>query len=116
MAQPINQVPYESVGPNRIDFEDVVAVPFPGLIFDGILASGGATFAERFVGQTLTVEPPISSGGPFDVLSGSPLDPLTLQPGAQGQNLSVERGFLNNFLVPCGDMGCMSGLGFGEGA
>jgi len=116
VAQPINLVPYDSIGPNRVDFEDVPALPFPGFIIDGILVSGNASFAERFVGQTLTIEPPISLGGPFDVLSGAPTDPLTLQPGDPGRNLSVAIRFPDNELVGCGDLGCSNGDGFGEGA
>jgi hypothetical protein len=41
-------------------------------------------FAERFVGQTL------GFSGNFDVLSGSPSDPLTLQVGDPNQNINVQ--------------------------
>jgi hypothetical protein len=92
MAQPIILVPYSSIGPNRVDFEELPAVPPPGLILDEILVSGNASFAERFAGQILTIEPPIGfGGGPFDVLSGVPSDPLTLQPGDPDKNLTVLR-------------------------
>lgn len=90
VAQPINLVPYGSIGPNKVDFEELQRLSFPGLIFDGILVSGNASFAERFAGQTLSIEPPIGfGGGPFDVLSSSANDPLTLQPGDPDRNLSV---------------------------
>jgi len=70
LADPI---PYASIGPNSVDFEDVVGEQFPQIaIYDGILVSGNVKFAERFVGQTLSIEPPISDGGPVDVLSGMP--------------------------------------------
>ncbi len=61
-----------------IDFNDVGVGNY-----DAIFESGGADFAERFVGQSL------SFSGNFDVLSGTPTSPLTLQAGTAGQNLSV---------------------------
>jgi hypothetical protein len=51
---------------------------------DEIVSSGGLTFAERFAGQTL------SANGNFDVLSGIPTGPLTLQAGLPGQNLFLD--------------------------
>jgi hypothetical protein len=109
-AAPINQIPYASVGPNLVDFEDVAALPFPGVVYNGILVSGGAKLAERFVGQTL------SFSGNSDVLSGIPTGPLTLQIGAANQNLDVgiENGTHN--LLGCGPRGCLDANGYGEGS
>ena len=58
-AAPINIVPYGSLtGAGLVTFEDVTA-EF-ATIYDGILHSGGVNFAERFVGQTLSVKPALS--------------------------------------------------------
>ena len=57
-----------------------------GTNVDGILdpaTEQGASFAERFLGQTLGVS------GDFDTLSGTPSGPLTLVAGAANQNLSL---------------------------
>lgn len=69
--------------PYLVDFEDVAGGIEPGTNYDGILVSGGVSFAERFVGQTL------SFSGVFDVLAGPPTGPLALQPGAANRNLNV---------------------------
>ncbi|UCH84912.1 MAG: hypothetical protein JSW50_04280, partial [Candidatus Latescibacterota bacterium] len=55
----------------------------PGTHYDVIVESDGADFAERFVGQTLT------NNGNFDILSGTPSDPLSLQVGAANHNVGV---------------------------
>ena len=121
-ADPVNLVPYSSIGPNVADFEDLVGVPPPPLIaiFDGILESGDVRFAERFVGQTLSITPPTGEplAGPLDELSGVPSDPLRLQPGDPNKNLAVlRRGDpLNNNLLPCGNLTCRLFAGLGEGA
>lgn len=72
--------------------------------FDGVLDEGessstidteldlpGASFAERFDGQTLTQGSNVDGGqsGQFDVLSTAAGDPLTLETGASGENLAV---------------------------
>jgi PKD repeat protein len=67
-----------------VTFDDLVGGPEPGTNYDGIFESGGADFAERFVGQTLTYS------GDFDILSGTPTAPLALQVGLPTQNLVVE--------------------------
>lgn len=109
-AAPINQIPYTSVGPNLVNFEDVPAVAFPGIVYDGILVSGGASLAERFVGQTL------SFNGDNDVLSGTPTGPLTLQVGAANQNLDVGTDNGTHNLLGCGPRGCSDANGYGEGS
>ena len=70
-------------GAQQITFDDVTGDVFPGTNYDGVLNSGGASFAERFSGQ---VNEPI---GGSDVLSGSPSNPLSLAVGEPGQNVVV---------------------------
>jgi len=85
LAAPINQVtPGSLTGTTGlITFEDVPGGASPGTNYDGILAFvNGASFAERFVGQSL-----IHSGG--DILGGTPDSPLSLQVGDPSQNLNV---------------------------
>lgn len=60
-----------------------IAGALTGTNYDGIVTSGGLTFAERFAGQIRTTD------GDFDVLSGTPSSPLTLQVGAVNQNIAV---------------------------
>ena len=85
LGAPINPVAYGSLtGTGLIDFDDVPAAPLPGVSIEGVLDLDGASFAERFAGQTLGV----GGFGPFsDTVSGSPTDPLTLVAGAPGENL-----------------------------
>lgn len=83
-AAPIQAVAYEQlVGAQLVTFDDLPAVGAPGTNYDAIFASGGAAFGERFSGQTL------GASGNFDVLGGTPLNPLTLMTGAAGRNLGV---------------------------
>ncbi len=110
ISAPINVVAYGTTGPNVIDFEDVAAAAFPGVNYDGILTSGGATLAERFVGQTL------SFSGDLDVLSGLPSGPLALQVGAAGENLAVGTDTGTNGLYPWGPKGAPLPDGYGEGS
>lgn len=77
------------------DFEDVAGGAAPGTNYDGILVSGGLQLAERFTGQTL------SYSGDFDVLSGSPSSPLTLQTGELNDNVNVYDGMVTG-LGPLG--------------
>ncbi len=69
-AAPINSIAYGSItGTGFVNFEDLAHVAAPGTNYNGIFASGGTQFAERFVGQTL------SFSGSFDVLSGCSQQP-----------------------------------------
>lgn len=110
LAAPINPGVYGAIGPNLVDFEDVVGGAFPGVNYDGILVTGGVSIAERFVGQTL------SFSGDLDVLSGVPSGPLTLMTGAAGQNVAVGTDTGTNGLYPYGPDGFPSPSGYGEGA
>lgn len=109
-ASPINVVAYDATGKSLIDFEDAAASPFPGTVYNGVLASGGATLSERFAGQVL------SFAGDNDVLSGNPTGPLTLQAGAANQNLDLGTDNGTHNLIPCGPRGCADPNGYGEGA
>ena len=82
----------------------------PGTNYDGIIVSGGASFAERFDGQTL------SASGDFDVLSGSPNDPLALQTGAAGENLDVFDNVGTQVLGGVGTLGFPNPAAIGEGS
>jgi len=109
-AAPINLAAYLSTGPNVVDFSDVAGAAFPGVNYDGVLVSGGARFAERFVGQTLGVL------GANDTLSSSASGPLTLQTGLAGQNLAVGTDLGTNGLYPYGPVGFPGPDGYGEGS
>jgi hypothetical protein len=110
-AAPINLVAYGSLsGTGLITFDDVPGGPAPGTNYDGGLVSGGAAFAERFVGQTL------SANGDFDVLGGSPTGPLTLQTGAAGHNLNVFDNGGTQVLTGLGTAGFPAFQAIGEGA
>lgn len=109
-AAPINAIAYLSSGANVVDFEDVAGAAFPGVNVDGILATGGVTIAERFVGQTLGVN------GDLDVLSGLPSGPLTLQVGAPGANVAIGTDTGTNGLYPYGPLGFPAANGYGEGS
>ena len=83
-AATINQInPADLTGTTLTTFEDVTGGTQPGTNYDEILKSNAASFAERFVGQTL------SSNGVLDVLSDTAIGPLSLQVGKPGQNLNV---------------------------
>lgn len=114
-AAAINVAGYSTVGRHVIDFEDVTGAAFPGTTYDGILSSGGATFAERFQGQTLSFVTDNITGAPLDVLSGDPTGPLTLAPGAAGKNLAIGTDSTKN-LLPCGNLTCADPNGYGEGS
>ena len=114
-AFPIVQVDYFTLtGTGLVDFEDITAGAPPGTNYDGILESGGAAFAERFAGQTL------SYSGDFDVLSGTPSGPLALAAGAANQNLTVYNTLLSfpatNVLAGNGPLGYPDFDGIGEGS
>lgn len=111
-AQPISQVsPATLTGTGLITFEDVPGdAASPGANFDGVLTSGGAPFAERLAGQTLSLS------GNFDVLSGTPTSPLTLQVGAPGRNLDVLLFGGSNVLAGLGPTGFPLFSAIGEGA
>lgn len=110
-AAPINQVPYASLtGTQLITFDDIAGGAAPGTNYNGIVVSGGASFAERFAGQTN------SPSGDFDVLSGAPTGPLTLVTGTSGQNLVVLLNEGTQVLAGLGPLGFPDFDAIGEGA
>lgn len=110
-AAPINSVPYASLtGTQLITFDDIAGGASPGTNYDGILVSGGASFAERFAGQTNT------PSGNSDVLSGAPSGPLSLVAGAANQNLNVFINVASQVLTGLGPLGFPNLGAIGEGA
>lgn len=75
-----------------------------------ILDQPGARFGERFAGQILTPE------GDFDRVSGQPLAPLSVLPGAKGQTLGIMRLMATSVLQGHGPRGFPSTQAVGEGA
>ena len=69
--------------PEIITFDGTPSGYGPGHEVNDVLALGGARFGERFAGQTL------ATSGAHDNVQGPAFAPLTLLPGALGQNLSV---------------------------
>ncbi len=82
----------------------------PGANYDNIVQNGGLEFAERFVGQTL------GYSGDFDVVSGIPTSPLSLQVGVPGQNLDVLTYTTSNVLSGLGNLGYPDLDAIGEGS
>lgn len=80
---------------------------------DGVLELDAAMFAERFVGQTLD-----DANRLFDVLSGAPSMPLTLEAGVANQNLSTTEDVPSNAVVIAGlgPLGFPAADAIGEGA
>ncbi|MEX0800787.1 MAG: LPXTG cell wall anchor domain-containing protein [Dehalococcoidia bacterium] len=108
---PISQVdPSTLVCDGNITFDDVAGGAAPGTNYDAVFESDGADFAERFAGQTL------SANGDFDVLSGTPSDPLSLQLGAANQNLNVFVNGPSQVLAGLGPAGFPNFEAVGEGA
>jgi hypothetical protein len=90
-------------------FDDVSGAGVTGMNYDGTFSSMGVNFAERFVGQTL------SYAGNFDVISGTPGNPLVLQAGLPGQNLDVFS-YVTNVLAGLGQLGYPDFDAIGEGS
>ena len=83
-AAPVNVfVGTVATGNQVTTFETVAGGAAPGTNYNSVLTIGTASFAERFVGQSL------SASGAFDVLSAAPSGPLTLVAGAANANLAV---------------------------
>ena len=101
----------DSVGcPQVATFNSLPGGENPGANYDGIIQTAGLEFAERFVGQTL------GYSGDFDAVSGVPANPLALQVGLPGQNLSVLLYSVSNVLSGLGNLGFPDFDAIGEGA
>lgn len=92
-----------------VTFQDVAGGPTPGTDYDGVLASGGLLFAERFAGQTL------GASGDFDAITGTPSSPLMPQVGDPGENLDVFD-YAGNVLAGLGPIGYPDIDAIGEGS
>jgi len=91
-------------------FDDVPGGGAPGTNYDGIFASVGVYFSERFVGQT------IGYSGDFDVVTGAPSSPLFPQVGLPGQNLNVFIHIASQVLTGLGPLGFPDFNSIGEGS
>ncbi|AXI43001.1 hypothetical protein [Sulfitobacter sp. SK011] len=96
--------------PQIITFDDIQSGGGPGFKVDDILPLPGATFGERFAGQLVTTV------GTHDQIEGAPFGPLTMMPGAAGQNLSVVRFGGTTVLNGYGTAGYPKREAQGEGA
>ena len=111
VVEPVAQVdPATLTCDGTVTFDDVTGGAAPGTNYDAVFESGGADFAERFAGQTLT------ANGDFDVLSGSPSNPLALQTGAANQNLNVFDNAGSQVLTGLGPVGFPNSNAIGEGS
>lgn len=96
--------------PQIITFEDVQSGMGPGRLVDDVLPLAGATFGERFAGQS------VASAGAHDQIEGPAFAPLTMMPGAEGQNLSVVHFYGQTVLNGWGAAGFPRREAQGEGA
>ena len=92
-------------GTGLADFQDVSTGNY-----DGILTSGGLTFAERFAGQSLNLS------GDFDVLNTSATGPLSLALGAAARNVHVALNAGTNVVDGLGNNGFPNSSAIGEGS
>lgn len=94
-ATPVVSVAYASLSGPVVGFEELALGSNPdGTLIEGVLASGGVLFGERFAGQELSLAKAPRPGEVaqdwFDDLSyGAPTSGLTLLAGASGANLGV---------------------------
>jgi hypothetical protein len=96
--------------PRVITFDDARAGHGPGHPVPDLLVMDGAVFGERFAGQSLI------ANGDHDVIAGRAFAPLTVIPGAAGQNLSVVFFQGNKLLNGYGPAGFPRRNAQGEGA
>lgn len=110
-ANPINTVSYASLtGTGLIDFDDLPGGPAPGTNYDNIFESGGASFGERFEGQTITYN------GDFDEINGLPSGAsLSLVAGAANENLGIYS-YSTNVMYGLGNTGYPNYNAIGEGS
>lgn len=108
---PICQVNPDSLPLTQIiTFEDQRATMGPGHPLDDFLVLPGASFAERFVGQTLEIT------GDHDRVYGPAANPLSLMAGHAGQNMSLVIMGQNRVLNGYGPAGYPRRNAQGEGA
>jgi len=101
-------------GTALVDFEDLGLGDGEQVTFDSTFESGFTLFGESFVGQTVT------QSGNFDVLSGTPTDPLTLANGPANQNITAIDGGAgdtgNTAIAGSGPLGYPDPDAVGEGS
>ena len=93
-----------------ITFDGTRSNAGPGHPVDDVLVLKGASLAERFAGQT--VDPTTV----HDAIYGTAFGPLTLMPGAKGQNLSIVNFSGNAMVNGYGPAGFPKREAQGEGA
>ncbi len=96
--------------PQVITFDGVRSSGGPGHHLDDILPLPGATFGERFAGQSVEMR------GAHDAITGQAFGPLTMLAGAAGQNLSVVHFSGQTVLNGYGAVGFPKREAQGEGA
>ena len=96
--------------PRIITFEDVQSGAGPGRYISDILPLDGATIGERFAGQSIVTR------GAHDEITGEALAPLTVMPGAEGENFSVVHFYGQTVINGFGQAGFPRRDGQGEGA
>jgi hypothetical protein len=77
-------VPFDDINFTKlIDFDDVPASIGLGSRIDDVLIKDGARFGERFAGQSR------SANGDFEIISGTPFNPLNVLNGGVGETLGA---------------------------
>lgn len=102
--------PDSLVLPQIITFDDQQSGAGPGFHIDDILPLAGATFGERFAGQE------VQARGSHDMIIGDAFAPLTMMPGAKGQNIATVHFSGQTVLNGYGAAGFPKRDGQGEGA
>lgn len=102
--------PDSLVLPQIIDFEDQASGWGPGIEINDVLPLPGASFGEHFAGQQ------VADRDSYDQVIGAAFGPLTLMPGADGQNLSLVHMSGNTVINGWGVAGFPRRNGQGEGA
>jgi len=115
-ADPIVPADYDALAlvlTDRVGFDLLPTRPEPGFNLDHTIYVNGLRIGEYFAGQVIGVM------ANHDTLARAPAHgPLSVRPGAPGQNLSVahHRGFESNALFPLGPAGYPALQARGEGA
>ncbi|MFP4274083.1 MAG: hypothetical protein ACLFRU_03580 [Paracoccaceae bacterium] len=120
LAQQIAPLPYDALpplAPHLLDFDRLPPKAYPGYSFDHGISFPGGRLGERLAGQGLD-SVTLDEGGPHDVLTGAPVLPLAIEPGAPGEgvSLSLHQAFGTMALYPLGPLGQPHPQARGEGA
>ncbi|MEM6305090.1 MAG: hypothetical protein AAF744_10225 [Pseudomonadota bacterium] len=102
--------PMSLILPQIIDFDDQASGWGPGREINEVLPLPGARFGEHFAGQS------VISRDTYDLVDGAAFAPLTVMPGARGQNLSLVTMSGNTVMNGWGEAGFPRRSGQGEGA